>query len=140
MIRQSLLALSALMLFSTSNCSVTSASEGGLLPISKEGRALAKYLDDLDVEHHWLLGMTIEWRSGKTLHTATESGVHTHCSAFAAAACAGWGAPILSPPPQANLANRQQAWLVGEGARHGWAEVNVSQAQRLANDGYIVLA
>ena len=107
--------------------------------ISPAAAQLAATLDRMDVDHHWLPGMTIEWRSGKTLHPATEKGVHTHCSAFVAAACEALGAPMLSPPPQAHLANRQQDWLLGEGRQLGWTEVHAAQAQQYANQGKVAV-
>ena len=108
---------------------------GASAGISPAAPQLAATLDRMDVDHHWLPGMTIEWRSGKTLHPATEKGVHTHCSAFVAAACEALGAPMLSPPPQAHLANRQQDWLLGEGRQLGWTEVHAAQAAAVCQSG-----
>ncbi len=108
--------------------------------ITAEGQNLVKKLDDLDVEHRWLPGFTIEWKSGKSLNPVTEKGVHTHCSAFAASACDQLNIPLLSPPPQGNLANRQADWLLDEGQKKGWKLVNATDAQNLANHGVVVVA
>jgi hypothetical protein len=112
----------------------------GVIPISAEGQRLRAALDAMDVEHLWLPGEHIDWRTGMPDGKRVEAGPHTHCSAFLAAFCVKQSIPILLPPPQKHLANRQQDWLLAEGAKQGWLEVNAVKAQELANQGRVVVA
>ncbi|MGH7069355.1 MAG: hypothetical protein ACREFO_05010 [Acetobacteraceae bacterium] len=52
------------------------------------------------------------------------------------------GVYLLRPPEhgQGLLANAQFRWLEGHGAESGWEEVPAKAAQRLANQGYLVVA
>ena len=121
------------------DCSRTRAEAPDKSPQPKV-EELVRIIDSLDVEHHWLAGRTVYWRTGKMLRKTVKPGPHTHCSAFVAVACRKLGVPILSPPSQINLANRQQDWLVNRGWSLGWSEVDGDEAQRLANRGWVVLA
>jgi hypothetical protein len=108
--------------------------------IAPAGLRLAERYDSMDVEHHWLPGRRVDWRTGDP-----DSGKpgKTHCSAFVAAACERLGIYILRPPQhgQVDLANAQQDWLLKEGKTQGWKPVNSPyEAQRLANEGKIVVA
>jgi hypothetical protein len=109
--------------------------------ITPKGEVLARVLDSMDVERHWLAGQTIHWRTGTPDHSGHRGA--THCSAFVAAACDRVGVYILRPPDHSQnlLANAQNAWLQREGARFGWRRVATPvEAQRLANLGELVVA
>ena len=98
----------------------------------------------MDVEHHWLPGVAVNWKTGEpTGKPATGSGKHTHCSAFAAEACRRLGIYLLRPPEHSQelLANAQYDWLSGAGKAEGWSQVNDPyEAQHDANQGYMVVA
>ncbi len=109
--------------------------------ITSAGKRLAQALDDMDVEHHWLPGVRVHWRSGEP--TTPRRRASTHCSAFVAAACDRLGVYILRPPEhsQTLLANAQQRWLVSEGPGNGWRPIRTwGEAQQLANRGEVVVA
>src|SRR5579872_4270969 len=59
----------------------------------------------------------------------------TYCNVFASLATAELGSKV----PQ-KLANQQCDWLLKEGKEKGWQEVSAAEAQKLANQGYIVVA
>ncbi|MGA2083215.1 MAG: hypothetical protein ABSH53_21780 [Holophaga sp.] len=110
-------------------------------PVSPQGLRLAAAYDAMDVEHHWLPGQRIDWRSGDPAVPAHLG--KTHCSAFVAAACERLDIYILRPPEhgEVKLANAQAAWLAGEGADRGWRPVgSPREAQELANQGQVVVA
>ncbi len=112
--------------------------------ISAAGQRLAAALDKMDVEHLWLSKHYVNWETGVALDKpVTDSKPHTHCSAFAAAACKRLGIYLLRPPEHGatNLANAQADWLQAKGPEQGWKEVKSPvEAQRLANAGYMVVA
>jgi hypothetical protein len=86
--------------------------------ISHAGEQLAARYDAMDVEHHWLPGLRVDWLTGES--EQGKSGT-THCSLFVAATCEKLGIPILHPPKHGakNLANAQWHWLAGEGHELG---------------------
>jgi len=109
--------------------------------ITGKGKYLAGVLDEMDVAKNWQPGIAIHWKTGR--HDPKQSQHATHCSAFAAAACERLGVHILRPPEhsQVLLANAQQKWLLHEGEKEGWRQVQSwSAAQRLANEGEVVIA
>ncbi len=112
--------------------------------IQPAGRKLAQKLDAMDVEHLWLPGQAVNWKTGEpTGKVPTGTGKHTHCSAFAAEACRRLGIYLLRPPEHAQelLANAQYDWLSTSGKSQGWTAVqDPYQAQHLANEGYLVVA
>jgi hypothetical protein len=110
------------------------------LPVSAEGTKMLDLLDALDVENHWKAGEHItQWRTGEA--DGKTGGPRTHCSLFVAAVCWKLDVPMLNPPPQTFLANRQQDWLLQQGKEKGWKQIrDVVEAQRLANRGSLVLA
>ena len=119
------------------------AAIGG--PITAEGEKLERFLDSMEVEKHWLSGAIVEWRTGEPTGKAImDTGKHTHCSQFAAAACDRLGIYILRPPEHSAvlLANAQFDWLPSEEGRgKGWSPVKDSHAaQELANRGTLVVA
>ncbi|MFO0948326.1 MAG: hypothetical protein U1D30_20790 [Planctomycetota bacterium] len=108
--------------------------------ITADGERLNRYFDSLDVEHHWLPGHSIHWRTGRDFPDGPRAA--THCSSFVAAACDGLGVYILRPPQHSQilLANAQHEWLEQKGAENGWQKVRSEfEAQRLANQGWIVV-
>jgi hypothetical protein len=109
--------------------------------ITPEGRQLKADLDAMDVEHLWLPKTQLKsWRTGEASDDPLPPGSHTHCSAFVAAFCLRHDIPMLFPPPQHLLANRQRDWLLDEGRAEGWRQVGAQDAQRLANRGILVVA
>ncbi len=78
------------------------------------GRRLAQKLDAMDVEHLWLSGQSVNWKTGEPFAESKPSkGRHTHCSAFAAEACRRLGIYLLHPPEHSTvlLSNAQYDWL-----------------------------
>lgn len=113
-------------------------------PISADGEKLARALDSMDVEKHWIAGAIVDWRTGEpTGKPITDGRKHTHCSQFAAAACERLGVYLLRPPEHRPtlLANGQYDWLVTKGTENGWSAVADGRAaQELANAGVLVVA
>jgi hypothetical protein len=115
-------------------------------PISDAGERLSARLDSMHVESLWLAGEHVNWETGEPDRSAGYKGPadHTHCSAFAAAAAKRLGVYLLRPPDhgQLLLANAQAEWLQSDKGREaGWSAVSDMQdAQRLANEGQLVLA
>jgi hypothetical protein len=114
---------------------------------NKEGRALKEFYISLHVEELWLSGQHVNWETGEPDDPAAEQDIHTHCSAFVAAACEKKNIYILRPPDHSIqlLANAQYDWLQSnEALKRGWEAIesgNVyEKAQELANKGYIVVA
>jgi hypothetical protein len=108
--------------------------------ITPKGHELARFFDGLDVERHWLAGTHVNWRTGDR---DSDRHASTHCSAFVASACERLGVYILRPPehPQVLLANAQFEWLRTDGKQRGWHAVKSPlEAQRLANEGHLVVA
>jgi hypothetical protein len=121
------------------------------LPISPAGEWLAKFLDRMDVEHHWLRGHEhVAWRTGLPLKKEHGEELtplrrnETHCSAFAAAVAVNLGVNLLHPPEHSHvlLANAQYNWLAGDAGREaGWTSIESPlQAQQAANVGKLVVA
>lgn len=111
--------------------------------ISPAGQQLTKVLDSMHVEQHWLAGRQVDWRTGEPNGKVyTNAALHTHCSAFAAAAAEKFDIYLLRPPEHSSvlLANAQQTWLCGNGTNAGWQPVKTSLlAQALANEGQLVV-
>ncbi len=113
-----------------------------------KGEALKAFYLSMDVENLWLSGTHVNWQTGEADKPDATAGVHTHCSAFVAAACKRLDIYILRPPDhkQILLANAQYEWLGSqEATEKGWKPVTpgeklYEQAQALANNGYIVVA
>lgn len=108
--------------------------------IAPPGQALAQKLDAMDVEHHWIAGTHVNWKTGDPDRGTPDK---SHCSVFVAATCERLGVYILRPPDhgQVHLATAQQEWLSTEGASRGWKPVGSPfDAQHLANEGRIVVA
>jgi hypothetical protein len=133
--------LSLVFVLLISSAFVLRADDGRVTAISREGEALARTLDSLDVEHLWIKGKEVDWKTGKTVSDKLS---YTHCSVFVAAACDRLNVYILRPPEHAEylLANAQQDWLTSDEAKaSGWERVaSAWDAQILANRGRLVVA
>jgi hypothetical protein len=115
------------------------AEPASILRVTSEGKKVAEVLDRMDVKNHWKANIQVYWKTGRP--SGKEKGPRTHCSAFVSAACLKLGVPMLNPPPQTLLANRQQTWLLDEGKKKGWKQIKDGlTAQELANQGTIVVA
>ncbi len=128
--------------------SVLGALLGGQLSVAASeitpaGQQVAKVLDSMHVEQLWLAGRQVDWRTGEPNGKVyTNATLHTHCSAFAAAAAEKLGVYLLHPPAHSAvlLANAQQTWLCASGTNEGWQAVKTPvQAQELANEGQLVV-
>jgi hypothetical protein len=112
-------------------------------PITPHGRQLEQLLDGSGVDHLWLAGWHIDWRTGETDRDATGGPeAKTHCSAFAAAMAERVRAYVLRPPEhrQELLANAQMRWLRDQGGEQGWHALDSPvEAQAAANRGELVL-
>jgi len=109
------------------------------LEVTPAGKKLAAKLDHMKVEQRWLPKVHVDWKTG--LPDGKTGGPPTHCSLFVAAACLKLGVPMLEPPPETFLSNKQQEWLLGEGKKRGWVKLKDGlKAQRLANEGVVVVA
>jgi hypothetical protein len=114
--------------------------------ITPAGERLSDTLDSMNVESLWLVHEHVNWETGEQDRGPdyTGPGIHTHCSAFAAAAAKRFGIYLLRPPEhgQILLANAQYDWLASDEGRHaGWQPAGgMREAQRLANEGSFVLA
>ena len=114
---------------------------------NKDGRALKEFYLSLHVEDLWLSGQHVNWQTGEPDDPSAEQDIHTHCSAFVAAACAKKNIYILRPPDHSIqlLANAQYDWLQSNEAKKiGWIKIEpdgvYEKSQVLANKGYLVVA
>jgi len=104
--------------------------------IGPAGARLGARYDAMDVEHHWLPGRPVEWRTGDP-DGRTSRGYPTHCDNFVESACDRMGVFI---PHLGVSANALARWLAKEGAGQGWKPVpSPFEAQRLANAGQVVV-
>jgi hypothetical protein len=117
------------------------------MPVEKRGNDLKSFYLSLNVENLWIAGYHVDWETGVADKPDATSGNHTHCSAFAAAACQKLGIYLLRPPEhkQELLANAQYEWLTTPAAVNaGWKPIKggniYGEAQSLANKGYVVVA
>jgi hypothetical protein len=129
----------------------TAADAAKPLEVGLSGRWLVRFLDKLDVEHHWLRGRDhVAWKTGVVFRTRNGQPLTprkdegTHCSAFAAAVSEKLGVKLLCPPDHSLLllANAQYDWLESSAGRNaGWTPVDKPlAAQEAANAGQLVLA
>jgi hypothetical protein len=114
---------------------------------NKDGRALKEFYLSLHVEELWLSGQHVNWQTGEPDDPSAEQDIHTHCSAFVAAACAKKNVYILRPPDHSIqlLANAQYDWLQSnEAKKMGWVKIEsdgvYEKSQVLANKGYFVVS
>ena len=115
--------------------------------VGKKGEDLRNFYLSLDVEDLWIAGNHVIWETGVADKPDATSGNHTHCSAFAAAACKKLNIYLLRPPEhkQRLLANAQYDWLpTPAAAGAGWQPVTsrhlYEDVQALANSGHVVIA
>ena len=114
-------------------------------PVTPAAARLTAFLDGSGVDHLWLAGTRVDWKTGvPTTPWLDNPGHHTHCSAFAASAAMRLGIYVLRPPDhsQTLLANAQTRWLRSDdAAAQGWKALPDAQtAQARANAGDLVLA
>jgi len=119
------------------------AAPASATTVTPEARQIAEVIDRLDVEHHWPAGVHVNWKTGvPDGRPESQSGRHTHCSAFVASAAQQFGIYILRPPehPQTLLANAQHDWLLEAGHDRGWVRIDGPvAAQEYANRGWFVV-
>ena len=103
--------------------------------------------EGMEVERLWKPGVIVDWLTGFPTGRPIrqgDTGRHTHCSQFVAAACQRAGIYILRPPdhPATGLANAQFEWLAaGAGTTAGWRHLeSAAAAQDAANSGRAVVA
>jgi hypothetical protein len=113
--------------------------------VTPDGERLQRFLDGTGVDHLWLPGFKVHWKTGEAIQAwPAGSGAHTHCSAFAGSIAMRLGVYLLRPPEHAQtlLANAQMGWLRSqEASTYGWRSLSdVSAAQAIANRGELVLA
>lgn len=120
-------------------CASKQLNSGVVTTITQKGKELGYFLDQFDVEHHWLKGQHVDWKTGVKISNKKDS---THCSEFAAAVASKLNIHLLNPDEKSYLlSNAQQDWLKSEGIKKGWKQINnMQEAQDLANQGYLVLA
>lgn len=112
-------------------------------PITPQGRQLERFLDASGVDHLWVAGWHIDWRTGAA--DRREPGgreAKTHCSAFVAAMAERLRIYVLRPPEHSQelLANAQMRWLRDHGAASCWRMLDSQlEAQGAANHGELVL-
>ena len=118
-----------------------------IFKIEKGGDELKVFYLSMNVESLWIAGSHIDWETGVADKPDASAGTHTHCSAFAAAACKRLNIYLLRPPAhkQVLLANAQYDWLQGNDATAaGWKIISgeniYETAQTMANNGKVVLA
>jgi hypothetical protein len=124
-----------------------SANSQHKLGMDEKGHALKEFYLSLRVEELWLSGHHINWEMGEPDNPSSDQDIHTHCSAFVAAACKQLNIYILRPPdhPMQLLANAQYDWLgTPEAEKKGWKLIEsgniYEMAQDYANSGYVVIA
>ena len=116
------------------------------LQLSQQGEKLRSFYLQQNVQTKWLAGHHINWETGEPDMPEATSGIRTHCSAFVASVCKQSDIYILRPPEHSQilLANAQCDWLDSkDGAQSGWIKIENNvlwEAQKLANEGYIVVA
>ena len=113
--------------------------------ISPTAARLLAFLDRSGVDHLWLSGTRVDWRTGApSSGPLPNPGGHTHCSAFVASASMQLGIYVLRPPAHSEnlLASAQMGWMRGaDAAEKGWRQVpDALAAQTRANVGDLVLA
>ena len=141
---RSIVAVAAVVTFTTGVLSARPAAESCCGPISPAGQRLLEILDSTNVETLWLAHEHVNWETGEPDKDADYEGPGkaTHCSAFAAAVGKRVGIYMLRPPEhgQILLANAQAAWFhAAGGQQNGWRDVKTpKEAQTLANQGYLV--
>ena len=119
-----------------------------IFSMNEKGRALKKFYLDLRVEELWISCHYINWETGEPDSSSLDQNIHTHCSAFVAAACKRLNIYLLRPPDhkmQLLANNAQYDWLSSPDAgKKGWKAItagnNYEEAQQYANNGYVVIA
>ncbi|HJD55361.1 MAG TPA: hypothetical protein LFW21_01655 [Rickettsia endosymbiont of Pyrocoelia pectoralis] len=128
--------------------------------ISETAKKNLEVINSLNVQEKWQKGNVINCKTGETLSEETAKYDSpklkrlTHCSCFVYAAANALGLPNKSLPPHPEdnefipaLSNKQVEWYETEGSKNGWSYIknkdrdsNFVQAQKFANQGYLVVA
>lgn len=120
------------------------ATPAHAVEITEDGKRLAKELDKMDVEKHWLPTKHVNWETGEPLKKEVSPGkTFNHSAEFVAAVCKRLF--VYMPPPatacRGNMANAQFDWLEKDGKREGWKPVkNALEGHNQANRGHLVVA
>jgi hypothetical protein len=109
-------------------------------PMSDAGRRLASLLNGMDVDHHWLPGERVDWKTGVAVDSQDSAGPASNAGAFIEAVCTRLRVPMLAPSAGNFVPTRQLGWLQQEGESKGWMSVSPLDAQLLANQGWLVVA
>jgi hypothetical protein len=109
------------------------------LPLSGEGEALAKLLDSIQVESHWLAYQEVDWKTGTPVAGAAR-GPASNGGAFVAAVCDRLMVSLPASEAQDFLPANQIDWLLNVGKMKGWVKVGEVESQVLANQGWVVIA
>ena len=91
------------------SASLSVASGQSLVKMDSAGVKLQGFYLSMNVENLWISGQHVNWKTGEADKPDATAGIHTHCSAFVAAACDRKGVYILRPPKhgQVLLTNAQ---------------------------------
>jgi hypothetical protein len=110
--------------------------------ITPNGQRMAAFLDSTDVDHLWIAGHRVDWRTGKPASVTYGVGdTGTHCGGYVAAVAQKLRVYILrtSDPFRDPEANLQAIWLRRGGS--GWRRLAGDlEAQEEANRGNLVVA
>jgi hypothetical protein len=93
----------------------------------------------MDVEHHWLAGQRVDWKTGNSVDD-DGSGTASNGGAFVAAVGARLKVPMPAPEGSNFLPGSQFEWLLIDGKAKGWLPMGEVEAQLLANQGWVVIA
>jgi hypothetical protein len=94
----------------------------------------------MDIEHHWLPGQRVDWRTGNVIESYGQPSPVSNAGAFVAAVCAQLKVPMPPPTGDNLLPGSQYDWLINDGLKKGWVEIGALEAQVLANQGWVVVA
>ena len=125
----------------------TSTRYANSINIETNGNKLKTFYLALNVENLWIAGNHVNWQTGEADKPEATAGIHTHCSAFVAAACKKLDIYILRPPEhkQELLSNAQFDWMASpQAVNEGWKKIDgnniYGEAQSMANRGIVVIA
>lgn len=128
--------------------------------IAEPAKEILGIVNSLKVEEKWQKGKTINCKTGETIeeytgeHKKTGNRItHDSCFVYAVASSLNIAKDSLPPHPEFGtdfipfLTNKQADWYEREGSKQGWNYIknkdkdnNFIQAQKLANQGYLVVA
>ena len=109
------------------------------MPLSQAGVALAKKLDFMKVESHWLPNQSVDWKTGDAEDPSIE-GPASNGGAFVTAVCNESKLTMPHSEREDFLPATQIDWFLTIGKERGWVKVGEIEAQVLANQGWVVVA